>query len=162
MPKNTVAGGGSYAGHDDIPLNPDGQRAVAEGRVPDRDKSAFIGTEVSEDDYKDAMKRHGTDEYTTHDKMVVDNYRLQRSDEERAKDEERDGDSPGARGRDAKDGASSRGKTSSRSSVSQQKTDENDKGSDQSTAPTTAGPSEKTARGTSSVRSTGGSGTVGR
>lgn len=79
MPKNTVHGGGSFADHPElVPLNPDGERAVGEGRLPDREKSANVDREVTEAEYSDAMSRHGTDGFSAADKMVVKNWHGQR------------------------------------------------------------------------------------
>lgn len=157
MPKNTVHGGGSFEGQT-VPLNPDAQRAVAEGRTPDAVKSAFIGTEVTEDRYRDAMQRHGTDEYTDEDKLVVSTYTAQRGDEERAAAEERDGEAPGSRGRNAKRGASSPGKTSSGSTETPETTNDSGARDRLSTAPTTGTRSSRTPTGTSGASSTDGSG----
>ncbi len=171
MPRNTVAGGGSHVGNPDVPLNPDAERAIAEGRTPDVVKSAFIGTEVTEESYDDAMTRHGTDDYTAEDKMTVDNYRRQRADAERAAAEERDGEAPGARGRDAEQddadddnegGARSAGNNSPRSTAKQAKSGATAKQDRRSTAPTTVTNSSETRTGNSNASSTGGSGTADR
>lgn len=162
MPKNTVHGGGSYAGHSDIPLNPDGERAVAEGRLPDRDKSAFIGREVTEDEYTDAMSRHGKDEFSAEDKMVVQNWHAQRgTDKDQADQITGDADT-----RDSKTtgkvkdtgGVSSPGKTSSPSSDRQQKNDASAKSDRPSTARTTDTRSSKAQTASGSASSTAGSG----
>lgn len=166
MPKNTVGGGGSYVGHDDIPLNPDAERAVAQGRVPDRDKSAYVGREVTEDEYNDAMSRHGKDEFSTQDKMVVRNWHAQRadelgldpdSDEYRERVDQITGD---AKTGDSKTtgGASSPGKTSSPSSAQREKNDTATSKDRPSTARTTEPSSSKAQTDNSSARLTAGSG----
>lgn len=161
MPRNTVAGGGSFAGHDDIPMNDDARRAIAEGRTPDVVKSAFIGREVTREQYDAAMERHGTDTYAAEDKMVVQNYVDRRSDEERAEAEERDGEAPGARGRVSREtgGASSAGNNSPRSSGKPAKSGASASRDRRSTAQTTGSGSTPDRTEDPSASSTDGSGT---
>lgn len=165
MPRNTVGGGGSHVGNPDVPLNPDAQRAIAEGRAPDVIKSAFIGVEVDRKAYDDAMSRHGTDDYTEQDKLVVENFTQQRSDQERADAEEREGEPVGARGRAAQDSqevASSDGSTSPRSSGKPAKSGASTKHASRSTARDAEPGSSGDRTGNSPASSTDGSGTAGR
>lgn len=161
MARNTVAGGGSQVGNPDVPLNDDARRAIAEGRLPDRDKSALVGVEVSREDYDDAMSRHGTDNYTPFDKLIVDAFTSQQSDRERAHAEERDGEASGARGRTTDtEVAPSAGSNSPRSSWKRAKSDASAKLDPRETAPTTGSNSSTARTDSSSVSSTGGPGTV--
>lgn len=168
MGRNTVSGGGSMAGTFDVPSNPDRERALAEGRTPDVVKSAFVGVEIDRDRYEEAMERHGTDAYTEEDKALVDAFRRQRSDAERAENEQRDGVADGAYGRDTdsatetEDGASSDGINSQRSSERPAKSAKSGSRAPRQTAPATGTDSPKTATDTSGADSAAGSGTAGR
>lgn len=161
MPRNTVAGGGSHVGNPDVPLNPDAQRAIAEGRAPDVVNSAIVGTEITREQYDDAMSRHGTDDYTAQDKLIVENFTQQRSDDERADAEERDGEPVGARGRVTTDEevTSSDGTSFSGSSSRPAKTAGSTSKAPRRTARDAAPDSSPDRAGNSRASSTDGSGT---
>lgn len=124
----------------------------------DEEREQYVPT-VTEDDYNDAMRRHGTKKFSSEDSRTVRAWLEQQDvlDKERVDEVagKTDDENPADKG-----GASSPGNSSPTSSGATGTTDDAKQRSSLSTAPTTAQPFSGAPTAGSNVPSTGGSGTT--